>query len=97
MNTSLTEGALSLIMQHPNIVRSLAYEAAAKRVPSDGATHEIRLLMEFCDLGSLDKAVAAGHFHRVDAAGNVQARARLACRRAARQGPNPSVARPFSS
>jgi hypothetical protein len=62
---SLTEGALSCIMNHPNIVRSLGYEAVVKQGPTEGgATHEIRLLMEFCDRGSLDKAVAGGCFHQ---------------------------------
>lgn len=52
-------------MNHPNIVRSLGYEALPKRgtAAAAGATHEIRLLMEFCDRGSLDNAVAAGCFH----------------------------------
>lgn len=63
IDNSLTEGALSWIMKHPNIVRCLGYEVVAKRSPTDGATHEIRLLMEFCDRGSLDKAVEAGIFH----------------------------------
>lgn len=63
INNSLTEGVLSAIMNHPNIVRSLGYEAVVKRGATDGATHEIRLLMEFCDRGSLDKAVASGCFH----------------------------------
>lgn len=66
IDNSLTEGALSWIMKHPNIVRCLGYEVVAKRSPSDGATHEIRLLMEFCDRGSLDKAVEAGIFHTED-------------------------------
>lgn len=65
INNSLTEGALSLIMKHPNIVRSLGYEAIPNRSPDGGGTHEIRLLMEFCDRGSLDKAVTAGCFHEV--------------------------------
>ena len=63
INNSLTEGVLSAIMNHPNIVRSLGYEAVLKRGAAEGGTHEIRLLMEFCDRGSLDKAVAAGCFH----------------------------------
>lgn len=50
-------------MNHPNIVRSLGYEAVPKRGATEGATHEIRLLMEFCDRGSLDKAVGSGCFH----------------------------------
>jgi hypothetical protein len=63
INGSLTEGAMSLIMNHPNIVRSLGYEAIPNRSPEGSGTHEIRLLMEFCDQGSLDKAVAGGSFH----------------------------------
>lgn len=63
INNSLTEGVLSAIMNHPNIVRSLGYEAVLKRGTTDGATHEIRLLMEFCDRGSLDNAVSQGCFH----------------------------------
>lgn len=50
-------------MNHPNIVRTLGYEATPLRSPQAAGTHEIRLLMEFCDKGSLDKAVAGGIFH----------------------------------
>jgi hypothetical protein len=63
LNSSLTEGAMSLIMEHPNIVRSLGYEAIPNRSPDATGTHEIRLFMEYCDCGSLDKAVASGVFH----------------------------------
>jgi hypothetical protein len=65
INNSLTEGALSLIMKHPNIVKCLGYEAIPKLSPDGSSTHEIRLLMEYCDMGSLDKAVANGCFHEV--------------------------------
>lgn len=67
INSSLTEGVLSLIMKHPNIVKCLGYEATPNRSPEGGGTHEIRLLMEFCDRGSLDKAVANGDFHEEQA------------------------------
>lgn len=62
-------------MKHPNIVRCLGYEVVATRSASSGATHEIRLLMEFCDRGSLDKAVEAGIFHSEEN-GSVKVRVR---------------------
>ncbi|CAL5225588.1 g8436 [Coccomyxa viridis] len=64
---AMLEAAVSSAVCHPNIVQTYDYQVVdmfkSATVLRTEANRETRIIMEFCDAGSLDEAIQHGKFH----------------------------------
>lgn len=79
---AVMEAAVSSATNHPNVVKTYDYKTSSAGVAGGRATlpgNETRIVMEYCDQGSLEDAVSQGVFHLNQPASPGEGRADMAC------------------